>query len=373
MVLDALVYSLRESQKTVIHVVALFVKGATILCKVRLVANRFLTRCTPQYKLVGVLILLFTCQTSLANYLDYPAMRSFIERMAQKGFDRDYLIQTFSHVQRDENILLKAASPAEAKAWRSYRPIFLTNVRITAGVNFWNSHYRAIQAASQQYGIDPEYIVAIIGVETLYGRNTGKHNVLRSLTTLAMDFHKRSAFYTSELEHYFQLLREEGILNPAMLHGSYAGAMGLGQFISSSYREYAIDFNGDKRKDLWNPEDAIGSVANYFAHHGWQRGAGVTVPASINRKIPEEIISRDACKPAYTFSQLQAYGVQPIAKLNATHVGLLELFGPRGVEYWVIGDNFYVITRYNHSPKYAMAVFQLAQAIKYRKYLKQRY
>ena len=318
------------------------------------------------------LLLLVSCQTGSANYLSYPAMRAFIERMVQKGFDRDYLIQTFARVQRDEKILSSAASPAEAKPWRKYRPIFLTDTRVNAGVNFWNTHYRAIQAASEQYGIDPEYIVAIIGVETLYGRNTGKHNVLRSLTTLAMDFPKRSDFYTSELEHYFQLIREEGILNPTILHGSYAGAMGLGQFISSSYRKYAIDYNGDGRKDLWNPEDAIGSVANYFYHHGWQRGADVTIPAAINGQLYGRIISRDASKPRYTLAQLRQYDVYPIAKFDATHVGLLELFGARGVEYWVTGDNFYVITRYNHSPKYAMAVFQLAQEIKHKKYLQQR-
>jgi len=300
-------------------------------------------------------------------------MRAFIERLAQQGFDRDYLIQTFARVQRDENILSRAASPAEAKPWRTYRPIFLTDLRIKTGVNFWNTHQRAIQAASQKFGIDPEYIVAIIGVETLYGRNTGKHNVLRSLTTLAMDFPKRSAFYTAELEHYFQLLREEGILNPTMLRGSYAGAMGLGQFISSSYRKYAIDFNGDGRKDLWNPEDAIGSVANYFYQHGWQRGLDVAIPARINQPLYRGLISHAASKPAYTLPQLAQYGVQPIAKLDSTHVGLLELFGAKGVEYWITGDNFYAITRYNHSPKYAMAVFQLAQEIKYRKYLQHKY
>ncbi len=303
------------------------------------------------------------------NYLTYPAMKAFIDRMTQKGFNRDYLIQTFARVQRDEKILSSMASPAEAKPWRIYRPIFLSEVRIRAGVNFWNTHRRAIQAASLQYGIAPEYIVAIIGVETLYGRNTGKHNVLRSLTTLAMDFPKRSTFFLSELEHYFQLIREEGILNPTILHGSYAGAMGLGQFISSSYRKYAIDFNADGRKDLWNPEDAIGSVANYFYQHGWQRGADVAVPARINNQLDEKIISRDASKPTYTFSQFQQYGIQPLQKFNSTHVGLLELFGTNGVEYWITGDNFYAITRYNHSPKYAMAVFQLAQAIKNRKKL----
>ena len=307
-----------------------------------------------------------------ANYLSYPAMRAFIERMVQRGFDRNYLVQTFSRIRRDEKILSSAANPAEKKPWRNYRPIFLNETRIRSGVIFWNMHQQALQAATQRYGVPAEYIVAIIGVETLYGRNTGKYNVLRSLTTLAMDFPKRSAFYLSELEHYFQLIREEGLLNPMLLRGSYAGAMGLGQFISSSYRKFAIDFNGDGHRDLWNPEDAIGSVANYFYHHGWQRGADVAVPALLGRDIPGDLVSTDASKPRLLLPLLQQYGVQALGKINSTHVGLLELFGASGVEYWITGDNFYVITRYNHSPKYAMAVFQLAQEIKNRKNLQSR-
>ena len=230
-----------------------------------------------------------------------------------------------------------------------------------------------MQAASKQFGIAPEYIVAIIGVETLYGRNTGKHNVLRSLTTLAMDFPKRSAFYTSELEHYFLFIREEGLLNPTILRGSYAGAMGLGQFISSSYRKFAIDFNHDGHKDLWSPDDAIGSVANYFYHHGWQRGQDVTVAARVSGQQYAKMISKRASKPSFVIPQLIQAGVQPLGRINSAHVGLLELSGSNGVEYWITGDNFYAITRYNHSPKYAMAVFQLAQEIKSKKQLQKRY
>lgn len=303
------------------------------------------------------------------NYLAYPAMKSFINRMVQKGFDQNYLVQIFAHVNRDPRVLASASSPAEKKPWRNYRPIFITEKRINTGVNFWNIHQKTLHAASQEYGVPPEYIVAIIGVETFYGRNTGKYNVLRSLTTLAMDFPKRSRFYTSELEHYFQLLREEGLLNATVLHGSYAGAMGMGQFISSSYRGYAIDFNKDGYTDLWHPEDAIGSIANYFHKHGWHHGADVAVPAHIFKDGYGEIINTKASKPQLTISQLTQYGVQPLGKINSQHVGLLELIGSSSVEYWITGDNFYVITRYNHSPKYAMAVFQLAQEIKSRKKL----
>lgn len=301
------------------------------------------------------------------NYLHYPAMQKFIDRMVGKGFDRQTLIRTFSNVQRDDNVLAKVHSPAEAKPWHKYRPIFVTEKRASAGVNFWNRHQRALQAASQQFGVPAEIIVAIIGVETFYGRHTGKHNVLRSLTTLAMDFPKREKFYTSELDHFLHLIREERIPNPFSLKGSYAGAMGLGQFISSSYRHYGIDFNGDKHRDLWHPEDAIGSVANYFAKHKWKTGGDVTVPARIIGQFYGKIINTKANKPTHSLPQLAQYGVQAQGEFSSTRVALLELEGSQGKEYWITGDNFYVITRYNHSPKYAMAVFQLANEIKRRK------
>ncbi len=301
------------------------------------------------------------------DYMGYPAMHQLLNRLAEKGFDRNFLHRTFSEIKRDQNILNKVHSPAEAKPWKIYRPIFLTEDRARSGVGFWNRHARALQAASKQYGVPTEIIVAIIGVETLYGRNTGKHNVLRSLTTLAMDFPKRSKFYTSELEHFLQLVREEGINNPQMLKGSYAGAMGLGQFISSSYRNYAIDFNGDGHKDLWHPEDAIGSVANYFSRHGWRAGDDIVVPARTQGQFYGKIANTKANKPVYSLQQLAQYGIQPAGRIRSARVDLLKLQGVSGDEYWVTGDNFYVITRYNHSPKYAMAVFQLAQEILRRK------
>ncbi len=319
-------------------------------------------------KLKIVLLTILLCNVVSADsggdYMSYPAMQQLMSRMEEKGFSRNYLSQTFSRIKRDDNILALVNSPAEAKPWHKYRPIFLTEERIRSGVGFWKRHKNVIQAASKQYGVDPEIIIAIIGVETFYGRNTGKHNVLRSITTLAMDFPKRATFYLSELENYLQFVREEGIRNPAILKGSYAGAMGLGQFISSSYRSYAVDFNRDGHKDLWNPDDAIGSVANYFSRHGWQPGGDVTVPARILGNLYVNIVNTKANKPAHSIRQLSQHGVQAHGKINSSQVSLLQLEGVDDHEYWVTGDNFYVITRYNHSPKYAMAVFQLASAIK---------
>ena len=301
-----------------------------------------------------------------ANYLAYPAMQAFLAQMQREhGFDRAWLEQLFAGVQRENEVLAKVQTPAEGKPWHQYRPIFLTEDRIGSGVAFWQRHAPVLDAAARHYGVDPAYIVAIIGVETLYGRNTGKHNVLRSLTTLAFDFPKRADFYRKELEQYLLLVREER-LNPAALSGSYAGAMGLGQFISSSYRQYAQDFNHDQRRDLWHPDDAIGSVANYLARHGWQAGEDVAAPAYVSGQGYARLLNDKPVKPTLGLTELGVAGVVPAMPLRVRQAGLVGLEGQGGQEFWVVGSNFYVITRYNHSSKYAMAVHQLADAIRQR-------
>lgn len=317
---------------------------------------------------LGLFITLQSICVYANDYMQYPAMQHFIQKMSQQGFSPQYLNQTFSKIKRDNRILELVNSPAEAKPWFKYRPIFITEDRIRSGVGFWRRHEKTLATASKKYGVEPEYIVAIIGVETFYGRNTGKHHVLRSLTTLAMDFPKRSKFYTSELENYLHFIREEKIKNPFILKGSYAGAMGLGQFISSSYRKYGVDFNQDGHTDIWHPEDAIGSVANYFKRHGWKQGEDVAIPARILSSFYAKIVETKAKKPVLTLSQLKQNGAEPLAKFKSPNVSLLKLQGSDGDEFWVTGDNFYTITRYNHSPKYAMAVFQLAWEIKHRKF-----
>lgn len=300
-------------------------------------------------------------------YLNYPEMRAFIGEVSREHrFDPRQLEATFATVQRSNEVLAKVKAPAEAKPWRSYRPIFLTEDRIRGGVDFWNKNSAALESASRQYGVDPSYIVAIIGVETAYGRNLGKYNVLQSLTTLAFDYPKRKDFYRKELEQFLLLTREERI-NPHRLKGSYAGAMGMSQFISSSYRHYAIDFNNDKHRDLWRASDAIGSVANYLKKHGWKRRGDVAVPASVSGNRYQQYADTTAKKPRYTLAQLKNAGVQPLGRFWSNKVSLIKLIGTRDTEYWVGGENFYVITRYNHSPKYAMAVHQLAKAIEARR------
>lgn len=301
------------------------------------------------------------------DYASYPALRQFIGKMNSKhGFDIAFLEQTFSGVQRDKEALTKAGAPAEGQVWRAYRPIFLTEERIRGGVDFWNRNAALLDAASRQYGVDIEYIVAIIGVETQYGKNTGAHNVLRALTTLGFDYPRRADFYQKELEQLLLLSREERV-RPQIFQGSYAGAMGLGQFISSSYRSYSIDGNRDGKRDLWNPQDAIPSVANYFAKNGWKRGGGVAVPAYVSGGGYASIAETSAKKPSRTLGELAGYGVRPQAAINSAKVSLIKLDGTTD-EYWVGGENFYVITRYNPSVKYAMAVHQLAQTIRQRKF-----
>lgn len=300
------------------------------------------------------------------DYANYPALRQFIGNMnRQHGFDIAFLEQTFSGVRRDGEALTKVGAPAEGQPWRAYRPIFLTEERIRGGVDFWNRYAALLDSVSRQYGVAPEYLVAIIGVETQYGKNTGKHNVLQALTTLGFDYPRRSSFYQKELEQFLLLAREEKV-RPQIFNGSYAGAMGLGQFISSSYRSYSIDGNRDGKRDLWNPQDAIPSVANYFARNGWKAGQDVAVPATISGSAAS-LAETTPKKPSRSMSQLVSAGVRPQGSMKSSKVSLIKLEGSTD-EYWVGGDNFYVITRYNPNTKYAMAVHQLAQAIRKRKF-----
>lgn len=283
----------------------------------------------------------------------------------EHDFDRAYLKTLFKNVKVRTKVLDAIKSPAERKKkWFEYRPIFLTEARINGGIAYWQEHQQVLQDAEEQYGVPAEIIVAIIGVETYYGRLTGKHPVFDSLVTLGFDYPKRSKFFLSELEHYLLLCREEGF-EPTALLGSYAGAMGRGQFISSSYRRYAVDHDQDGKRDLWgSDEDAIGSVANYFHEHGWKTNAVVTSSAQYNGD-PGRVDAANTLKPSFTYSELNAQGfVADMPVGMQEKLSLFVLDGDKGQEYWLGHHNFYVITRYNHSEMYAMAVFQLSQEIK---------
>jgi len=265
-------------------------------------------------------------------------------------------------IKQQTTALEAIARPAERKPWKDYQPIFLTSKRIKQGVEFWQQHQTVLAKAEKQFGVPAEIIVAIIGVETFYGQRSGNYPVLDALATLGFDYPPRAEFFRKELEQYLLMSREENI-DPRELKGSYAGAMGMPQFISSSFRAYAIDFDGDGKRDLWNSTaDAIGSVANYFSRHGWSRGEQVITPANVSKAMDD--IGDKQMKPYMAVAEFKRMGVKPQASFGDTEQAtLLKLEGSEGDEYWMGLNNFYVITRYNHSPLYALAVFQLAQAV----------
>ena len=291
-------------------------------------------------------------------------VKQFIDEMVNKhDYDRAYLESRFASAKKLDNILESIAKPAEKElTWKQYRPIFVTDNRSSKGKKFLKEHRELLNRAEKKYGVPAEIITAIIGVETYYGKHTGKYTIFDSLTTLAFDYPPRSKFFKSELKHFLLLSKEENISVDDMT-GSYAGAMGMPQFISSSYREYAVDFDGDGKRDLWNSlPDVIGSVANYFSVHGWQKAGDVTFEAKV--KDTSIIKKKNALKPYVKVSQLKKQGVTIAADLNDDEdVTLLEFDGKKGIEHWVGLKNFYVITRYNHSAMYAMAVYQLSEKL----------
>jgi len=314
--------------------------------------------------LAGILIATPGCA---GDFQDNAEVSVFIDDMVKRhGFERQALVMLFDHAKKREDILEAIARHAEkTKPWYEYRKIFLTPKRIEGGVEFWKDNAAILARAAEHYGVDPAIVVAIIGVETRYVRHTGSYRVVDALSTLAFAYPPRSKFFRSELEQFLILGREEQV-DISEVKGSYAGAMGYGQFIPSSYRNYAVDFSGDGQRNLWNDlEDIIGSVANYFHRHGWKAGEPVTARAitglpSANFKVSESL------KPATeTAGDFTAKGVVTEPALPAElPVALLELKQESGPEYWLTGNNFYVITRYNRSPLYAMAVYQLSEAIR---------
>ncbi len=294
----------------------------------------------------------------------HPGSEAFIAKMAEEhGLDADALRALLDDGDYKQSIIDAITRPAEGKPWHEYRQIFLTSRRIGEGRDFWRKHPDLIQQISNQYAIPPEVILAIAGVETSYGRITGNYRVLDALVTLGFYYEKRGAFFRGELGELVRLAKEENIaLNEVT--GSYAGAMGLGQFIPSSYRAYAVDFDADGQRDLWGSlDDALASVANYLHVHHWEPGAAIAVPASVSGDISSLLDGN--LKPTHTIAELRAAGVtteQPLA--DDLKASVIKLDGVDGTEYWLGLQNFYVITRYNRSPLYAMAVTQLSQALR---------
>lgn len=307
---------------------------------------------------------LIGCAHADTNSSDTRAFQNFAQHMATRyGFNATAIEHLLAQSQRQQDILDAISTPAETLPWYRYRRIFLQEPRIRQGVVFWKQNATALERASRQYGVPSQIIVAILGVETRYGSNRGSHRIIDSLRTLAFDYPPRSRFFRSELEQYLLLSREEGF-DPLQPEGSYAGAMGIPQFISSTYRKYAVDFNHDGRRDLWDqPVDAIGSVANFFRQHGWVQGESIAVPAHVTGDAWQHQVD-PKLKADSSIGELHKLGVTAERPLPPTQpAGLVTLQAKQGTEYWLGLPNFYVITRYNHSALYAMAVYQLSQAI----------
>lgn len=310
---------------------------------------------------LGVLLLL-PCSV-LANYSEREDVQLFINTMVSNyGYDRDLLSEWMEGVQQQTTALEAIAKPAEAKPWKDYRPIFMIERRVREGVEFWKQHADTLARAEQEFGVPAEIIVGILGVETFYGKRAGSYPVLDALTTLGFDYPPRGEFFRRQLEQYLLMVREENI-DPRAIKGSYAGAMGMPQFIPGSFRKFAVDFDGDGKRDLWNSvADAVGSVANYFRVHGWKSGEPIISRASVNGQALT--LAGVKMQPHKVVGEFKQMGVTPIhAFADNAMATLLQYDGSNGLEYWLGLDNFYVITRYNHSPLYALAVYQLGQAV----------
>ncbi len=316
--------------------------------------------------LFGLICLIsFIYPTTAATLVDRPEIRQFIDEMVtEHEFDADSLDDIFRKAKVSKSIIKAISRPAEAKPWYKYRPIFVTDNRIKLGVKFLQENEQTLLRAQEIYGVPVEIMVAIIGVETRYGKNSGKYKVINSLSTLAFNYPKRGPFFRSELKHFLLLAREQH-LDPLTVNGSYAGAMGIPQFISSSYRNFAVDFDEDDKIDIWdNPADAIGSVGNYFKEHGWQIGQPIASRAEVANNDYLAVLSK-GLKPHVNTTELAEYGITSTQiPEDEVKIKFLEYELKDGHEFWLGFDNFYVITRYNHSALYAMAVYQLSEEIR---------
>lgn len=323
-----------------------------------------------------VLIILFislltvvSIQVMAANLAKEPRVQDFIQMMvSEHDFNHSTLEKLFNQVEIRQSILDAISRPAErTKPWYEYRQIFLTDKRIKQGAAFWTKNKNIIEYAEKLYGVAPEIIVAIIGVETFYGKRQGSYRVMDALSTLAFKYPKRSKFFIGELEQYLLMSKEQDF-DPLSKTGSYAGAMGMGQFIPSSFRNYVVDFNGDGKKNIWtNHADAIGSVANYFKIHGWTKDKPVASMAKVKKgtMIAADEACKRSCKPEKSVATFSQQGISPETDIEPATAAILLAFEQRdGTEYWLGYNNFYAISRYNHSSMYSMAVYQLSQEIK---------
>jgi membrane-bound lytic murein transglycosylase B len=285
--------------------------------------------------------------------------------MAQKHqFRRAELRRLFAQVQSRPSVLRAMTAPRTARPWHEFRLAYINATRIDGGIRFWQQHAAIVTRASREYGVPEEVIVATIGIETQYGRVTGNVKVLEALTTLAFQYPPRADYFRRELEEFLLLAREAG-LDPLVTRGSYAGAIGIPQFLPSSYRKLAVDFDGDGKRDLiGTPADAIGSVANYYKSFGWREGEASAVPAEAGAGAVEAAMTGDI-KPQTRIAELRRRGVVPLAAVSdEAEAALIVVEAENGPRYWLGLNNFYVITRYNRSVNYALTVLELAAELR---------
>lgn len=313
------------------------------------------------------LLMLVAAPAQALELGDYPDLHRFIDEMVERhGLGRAALRKLFEDVEVKPAVVHAMERPREGLPWHEYRQSFLDEPHIRDGARYWKQHAATLARAQKQYGVPPEVVLGILGVETHYGKNRGSYRVIDALTTLTVDYPPRAEFFRRELEEFLLLARELK-RDPRSLRGSYAGAMGIPQFISSSYRRYAVDFDGDGRRDLiGNPTDAIGSVANFLKVHGWRTDEPLWDETRLEG-TGFGFVERLGAKPALSVAELIRYGVFPVRHLDGDRrAALIELEGENGPFYRIGYHNFYVITRYNRSKRYAMAVTELSELVRLR-------
>ncbi len=295
-------------------------------------------------------------------FAERAEVREWIANVVAKHHLSETHVQNLvANARRRPSVLASAQRPAESMPWYRYRKIFLTQDRIERGRKYLKQHAALFDSVHRTYGLPPEIIAAIIGVETDYGRNTGSHPVVDTLLTLGFDFPRRAEFFRGQLEQLL-LLEREAQLDIASLRGSWAGALGLGQFIPGSYRAFAVDADQDGQRDLWNsPPDILASIANYFHQHDWQ--VGQPIAEALHPSSPDRLPISEGLEPTLTAEELTLVGVT-LSHPEAGAVAVHAFEVPEGREYWIGYHNFYVITRYNHSALYALAVYQLSEALR---------
>ncbi len=316
-------------------------------------------------QIIALATVLLATSAQALDLEEYPDVKTFIQTFSQQyQYPEAKLRAIFAQIRVRQETIQAIERPREAIPYYEYRKQFLTDAHIQRGEKFWSQHASALAKARKQYGVAPEIIVAILGVETQYGRNKGDYLVADSLATLWLHHLPRADFFRHEMEEFLLLARELGV-DPMSIKGSYAGAIGMPQFIPSSYRRYAVDFDGDGKRDLINnPNDIIGSVANFLRVHGWESGSAPMDDVDLHGTL-YFWIERLGIKPSLNVEVLQQYGIMPHTEVPGTQrAALISFEGESGPIYRIGYNNFYVVTRYNRSKRYAMAVVELADRLR---------